>query len=447
MCRELYKTSARISIFFLELGTMISSISLKANYLNAFVEGAMNQEDREKMYAKCREFFITFMLQYIIDMIIQISRHHVEQGNLIRIGTIWDHGGADEFARYYRYNDPNFRINEGDFSAMDTSIRLNLIQAYSMGSVMYIDFTQMTRTDIMIYKSLLRWSAEHLSVKLCRVVDTLWIIIFGILPSGAYCTSHAGSWIVAWLLCSYVAECIANPKGGRQIQDHIDRDLLRIGVYGDDHIISTHVDISQYVNEKGFSEYVARVHGMLIKKNSIKIGQGLTELDINHTMVRKGAVFLRKRIVRTSNLVDYESWPPGVAEFVAIRNYRDYYDKVCYGPKRKDFYDTAAALIGLAYDNSGVCLYTHQYLYMMYVMCRQATADAMFPKGVIRAIIMSSDVTVKKYLFRKGKVLNDITGEFPDLDTLRNRHVKNKYACKRLFFPHHYAAPPRARFD
>jgi len=295
--------------------------------------------------------------------------------------------------------------------------------------------------DTMIFMSLLRWASEHLSVKTCRVTDAMWIVIKGVLPSGAFDTSHVGSFIIALLLCSYIAEKSRLKEGGPEIRLALKQDKIRIGVYGDDHELSRPTNLREYLNEKLFAEYVARVHGMTIKPKTIRCTSGITELDVNHNIKKEGTVFLKKRIIRKDNLVDAYDWPLNTVDLLAFRKCEDYYVKVCFGVNRQDVYDTAAAIIGLAFDNCGVCIKTHKYLFYMYTVCRTVTKDAMFPQGVLRAIASTKDTSIQKFLYRKGKTLKDITGEFPSIELLRRRHVKDLTKCKIRYGPHHYGSP------
>jgi hypothetical protein len=435
---ESYKIHGQIDRLYADLGDILSTLTQKPEYFNAWVMNAFTAAEREAMYDKCRGYFICFFLQFIVDTILQSSRHHVEQGDAIRIGTVWEFGGAEAFAKYMRMHDPNYEIDEGDIQAMDTSMRKNYMEFYYLGGSMYIDFAGMEPIDVRIYKALLQWGAEKLAVKILRISDDLWVVMKGGLPSGVFDTSHCGSWVVLLLIWAYYASLMEGPEGVL-VRNLVMNDHVRPAVYGDDNATSRPKILHGIASEAGFGAYLQRAHGMVIKTNTIRTTSGYTRLDANHNITYRGAVFLRKLFVQKANLADASTWHPETADVLAFRHYSDYYHKVCFGVNRTDVYDIAAAIIGLAYDNSGVCCYAHHYLSLMYDVCREMTSDDLFPQGVKKAIVSSRDMHVRKYLFRKGKPLEKLTGEMPTLEYLRCRHIRDETKYKKRYKTHSYA--------
>jgi hypothetical protein len=223
----------------------------------------VKEEERTKMYEKCREFFIPNLMQYLFAYYTMKDCQMIERGKMIKIGMKYFYGGAQLFANQMRYNDPTMVYGDGDFKSLDTSIHRVLLELYETHAAVYVDPKS---PDYSLFLFMLQLATENLSVKLVHVFARVWKVMFGVMPSGAFETSHGNSWIVGLIWWTYVEWVMSKfPHRSAQIEAAFQAGRIQFPCYGDDHMPGVGREINDIVNETGFSKFVNDVFGMLIR--------------------------------------------------------------------------------------------------------------------------------------------------------------------------------------
>jgi len=419
-----------IEQFCLDMGDIPTDVALKLETLNAFTIGGKtpwNGESRNKMFDKCREFFISYTLQYIPSMIVNCARTFFERGTYNKVGMKWHSGGAQCFVEEMKLNNPNYSVFEGDFSGLDTTIKKQFLELYTYMASVYYDLKDEKHSDI--YRAMLKWTSDKLAAKMCRIYDDLWVIMIGKMPSGDAQTSNANSWIVTILLLAYIMRCVRESPKGVSIKNGLVNRMIIPAVYGDDHGISVHKSLRGLINEQGFSEYVSKF-GMTIKPDSIKESKGLSKVDLNGWLIRPGFMFLHRYFIVHNDDVQH----PGT-KYLPFRPITDYYVKIGYH-KGKNWADLAATAVGLAYDSMGACPRTHKFLHGIYEMCNEMSPSESFDKHVSMCLQTREMSQMKEsMLYRNGIDIYDMIPGFPTMENLLSRHTMDRSVHKKASRP------------
>jgi len=226
----------------------------------------MSKEDARTLPQKLRPFYILSVFQYLMAAMCLMFRQLVERGRVIKIGINFWFGGATALAMSVGFDDPNVIFEDGDFKHLDSTIHMILLMLYVTQASVYFNWNGMTDTNAKLLKCFFRVCAERLSIKVTHMFSTIWRVIYGGMPSGAFETSHGDSWIVAFLYFLYVRQVMERyPERVSQLRELYRLFRCGIIVYGDDHVLFTHRDVHDIINETGFARFVAVFWGM---KNS-----------------------------------------------------------------------------------------------------------------------------------------------------------------------------------
>jgi len=118
---------------------------------------------------------------------------------------------------------------------------------------------------------LCRQLATHCVARLTHLTRGMWAHVVGGLPSGAYCTSHAGSWIVLFLYSLFISCVIFDlyNQGEEGIASDIERSIADaeswIITYGDDHVVHSPKRLENLIGEKAFARWSGDVWNMQIR--------------------------------------------------------------------------------------------------------------------------------------------------------------------------------------
>jgi hypothetical protein len=400
-------------IRFVELGCCIC---LKHEIFN---NSSIDPEVRLATYNKCREFFIPHMMQYIIAFLTMKDRQMFERGRMIKVGHRWWHGGAWELAKQMKYFDTKMVYSDGDFKGLDVTIVMFLLGLYETQAAVYID---REHSDNSLFDALLKIATNCLCAKISHIVGQVWKVIFGIMPSGAFETSHGNSWIVGLLWWAYVEYVLKIfPHRAVQIEECFRDGLIEFPVYGDDHFPGVHESIVDIVNEDGYAEFVEKFFKMKIHKIRRNI-PFISVPDLDGGLAVKGVVFLKTYFIeRPSFMPDY--LPP-------ILPYRDLSDvivKIAWGNNpRWSFADYAIASIGLAYDARGTNLIIHDLCERMFLFCWymggfNKMEDLRDAYSGIEADPSRKDVT--RIMRKCGITTDQLFKGFPMIEELWNMHT------------------------
>jgi len=330
-----------------------------------FFNDSIDPKKRAEFYLKCREFFIMNFRQYMIAYLVLKDRQMFERGKMIKVGLRWLFGGAHYFADQLQYADPDMRYFDGDFKALDTTLNRVFLELYVSQAAVYVDKSSV---DYPMFLYLLQLATENLSVKAVHIFARVWKLIIGVMPSGAFETSHGNSWIVGLLFFTYIESIkVKYPYKAQLINDKMNEGKIQFPVYGDDHVIGVHKSLSDIINEEGFAKFVNDYCDMEISKIRSNIPFCST-LDDYGNFSEAGVVFLKKYFVER----DRYDFPKYLPEILPCKKFEDCLVKFAYGNRsRLTLVDYALACIGMAYDNMGINPYIHEFCENLFRYCVQ----------------------------------------------------------------------------
>jgi len=399
-------------------------------------KAGMSAEDAKDEDSKVRAYFIPCVFQYIMAAMIMGFRQIIERGHVIKIGMNFWWGGAMNLAMQMCYNDPDIIFEDGDFRALDTTIHLILLIFYVNAARAYYDVASMSHETLTLFEAFFRIVAERLSIKVTHIFSTIWRVVYGGMPSGAYETSHGDSWIVTFLYFMYVEWVIENnPHRKNQILELFRKRLVGIIVYGDDHVLFTHKSIHDIINEKGFANFVKYYWGMEIR--NIHTAKFISEVHYTGgVLVRPGIVFLKRYFVNASNvftpgeMIRYNITSP----VLPFRPIHALTNKYAYGKgETKSILEYAVSAIGMAYDTQGTNRAGYVFCEIMYRRALKVLDGD--PRDAINKYLYELRMSGRDtYITRVMRTLNlsdeDIVAGFPEWESLITRHYYDGVRCQ-----------------
>jgi len=255
----------------------------------------MTHDQCVSLLRKCREFFIPNMMQQFLSKLLMTPRQLIERGDVIKIGHKWNYGGAQRTAEYLHAFSENMCWNTGDFIKLDKSIRDWVLSLYIATGKKYFychtDDMKKLMDDLFIILS------EHINVKLVNHIRGAWTLMLAMMYSGGFETSHGDSWCVLFAFCLYLSYVIANfPDRAARIRVCFEKGLIRIIVYGDDHVWCCPVRLSDILNERGFADFVKQFLGMEIRDAEC-LKNFFSTVFPNGELRTKGVVFLKRYFI------------------------------------------------------------------------------------------------------------------------------------------------------
>jgi len=292
-----------------------------------------------------------------------------------------------------------------------------LLELYTYGASVYYD---KKATDYDLFLKLMKLTCENLSVKMVHIFGSVWKIMVGMMPSGAFETSHGNSWIVQllwWSYCEYVI--YLHPEIGEAFEKAFLTHEIEAGVYGDDHNLALRDVLTEYINEVGYAAFVAEFWGMEITEprecNFISVPNDSGNLKY------RGVAWLKKYfILRT------DAYPNNLPDVLPYKRLDDALVKFAWGnSERYALIDQAIACIGLAYDNMGVNAVAHEMLTELFTFCIQKMEITNM--NDLRFEFFKFDRTDKKditkIMGKTGIPVDTVFQGFPTREKLLQMHV------------------------
>lgn len=369
---------------------------------------------------KKREFFITNILHQIHSAWIDGPRILAERGSCINIGRVWWNGGAYELARYLRFDAPMMKWFEGDHRRFDKTVIAALLAQYQAANMMYYDMDSMTEMERKIFIFANIQSYLTLISKLTCHVGGEWQLMDGIMPSGTKVTSHGDSWIVCYTFCSYLIDVIRRyPGRAVRIWFFIQKGMIRIAIYGDDHLWCCPRELTDIINEESFAQFVEEVFHMVIQEP-----QGhsnfFVEVDLAGNIKKAGPKFLKRYFVRGQ-----QGEPP----VLPFKPTAETLSKVL-APKSSSMGDMLLSVIGQAWDTMFTNPVSYALLSDMYLWLTQNL------KRPIQEVLKESNVNTNKerydWIMKLGIKDGEIDRGFPDYHSRRKEY--HTYDVQRCSF-------------
>jgi len=252
-------------------------------------------ESLKKIALKAREYFIPDLLTLCMSMLVHGERQKIERGKLIRIGLNWNHGGMQFFADDFLYTTPGMLYMMFDIKGFDTSVIKALLELYSFSTSRYYTFDD--PEDEFVFMELLEEITHRLTTKITQFIGNIWRVVYGVMPSGTFETSHGDSWIVALIFYCFIVYHLLNDLLFRK-EFMAAYKLLKwaLGVFGDDNLCAFFETLRAWFTEKNVTWFFKEFANFEIR-DFVIVDHFLSELDQKGGLKNKGAVFLQKYAV------------------------------------------------------------------------------------------------------------------------------------------------------
>jgi len=384
--------------------------------------------EADELHSKVRPFYILSLFQYLMASMVESFRQVVERGRVIKIGMSFWYGGALAFGMQMGYDDPDIVFEDGDFRHLDTTLHMILLMIYVVQASIYYDIKNMTSDNAKLFSCFLRVSAERLSIKVTHLFGTIWRVVYGGMPSGAYETSHGDSWIIAFLYYLFIALVVhRHPSRRKQIMQLLKYRRIGICVYGDDHITFTHKHVFDIINLKLFSDFCYNYWGMTIR--DIHTRPFFTKPNNRTGLVDSaGIVFLKRYFVKREDVYTPEEIIHyGVtASVLPYRPLNAVVLKYAYGKgDSKSCIEYIVSAIGLAYDTHGTNRVAYDFCKHMYDSLSldfYGNVEFEIERFMNEEVAEGRDTYVTRLMRTAGITNGDIVLGFPSWEMLARRH-------------------------
>jgi len=371
----------------------------------------------EELLNKCREFFIPNLMQQFLSKFLMTPRQLLERGDVIRIGQKWNHGESQRFAVYLHAFDPRMVWYTGDFKKLDKSIRDWALSLYIMSGKKYFDVSG-SKFSTNFIEDLFVILCEHINVKIVNHIgDSIWTLMRSFMYSGGYETSHGDSWVVLLSFTLYIAyTCDRNPYYAEKIMQCFGS-LIRIVVYGDDHVWSCPVELSAILSEDKYGKFVNEFMGMTIR-DAQKLTSFFSTVGLNGELVYAGVVFLKRYFIKQI-LVNKKNFP---IVYPFKPTHESIIKLLCNKDGNEHTYFHQA--IGQAYDTLGTNPISYNMIHRFYLYWGRTLSEE--PSLLFkRAFSIGDHAEMKRLMNKTNLTLEQLRRGFPSREYLLSLHEIN----------------------
>jgi len=395
-------------------------ICLKHEILN---DDSINQEDRDSTFRKCREFFIPNIVQYIFASLVMKDRQMFERGRMIKIGLKWWHGGAFVLAEQLNAFTNDMVYSDGDFKGLDTTENRILLELYSSQALVYYDPNS---PHFELFLHLLGIATENLSVKLVHLFARVWKIIIGVMPSGAFETSHGNSWIVGLLWWTYFEYVFAKyPERAVELEQAFQDKKIEFPVFGDDHILAILESLADILNEEDFASWVATNWNMKIYRIHVRDSLFSVPNDFGGLKV-KGPAFLKRYFIKTP-----KEWGDALPPVLPYKRLEDILPKLAWGNSPRETYAAyAMSCIGIVYDTMGTNTTAYDICKEFFsFLCQQGGFRNMSELRIAFVQNVENAKDIQRMVRKAGITMDQLLRGFPSQEYLLSLHVLDRDYC------------------
>jgi len=280
-----------------------------------------------------------------------------------------------------------------------------------------------------VYQNLQKFVLRRLTRRMTHMYGNVWRIILGGMPSGAYSTSHGDSWILGAMFFFFFEYVRAmNPAFRDRIDFWFNQGKVVIIVYGDDHVIGSHKEISHLINEMEFAKFLFRFLDMNVKDINMNV-PAVTVPNSYGGISVPGFVFLKRYLINKPKHFKR----PDVARIVPYRPTWQYYYKIPYGSDGpRSMIDCVLSCMGNAYDSMGTNLHAYVFLFFVFsFLMSQPSLNKMSIREMYVAHLRKSERTDVTRIMRKMNLtVEDIIKGFPSIEDLEIRNINDPVYCK-----------------
>jgi len=366
---------------------------------------------------KLRVFNIPSGIYIMLERVCCYFRHMKERGWAIRIGHKWGRGGADSIAQCLGVDSTNCwspEFVEGDVEKFDQAVLEVFVNLYY--STMLIHHAPGEDKDI--FEKVNKFLLKVMLNRITKIFGDVWVTIKGGVPSGSYNTSDIDSWVMLLYFCLFCVWQIAMaPPEHQEELELVFLAILRIVVYGDDHVYRKGLGIaSHYFSGAAFADFLLKHFN--VKLRDIKDGIPFVSVTKDGWIMREGVTFLKHQFI-----INPEKGA-GQSKFLPFRESREVMIRAIWGRETRfrDEVDVLLSIIGHAYGTYAANPDAYDRLNLLYKEI----------VGVIGVENLGSRLVERvghddlKKLRQLGISEEDILSGFPAWETLVSRNVRDE---------------------
>lgn len=382
------------------------------------------QAELEKMQDKLRVFHHISHTNCAIGKLVHGDRQMLERCHHISIGmNFWD-GGAYRLAKFFKYDSGKYTYFTGDFSGLDRTLKAGFLKLYAAFSAYYQDERG---EQYELYLRFLELAIENLTFRCTHLYGDIWRMLYGGMPSGAYETSHGDSWIVCLIYYMYfVYTADKFNEYSQSIYDMLSDQTFKLKVFGDDSILAVPKELAHVVSIYGMADFVTECFDMSMRDLE-RHDQFLSVPDGVGGLKKAGVCYLSRYFIARESVTAREDISPVLPYRLAGKIIR----KFAHGSgERKDVKDYLLSAMGMTFDSMGTNPVAYYFCSWVFSIARRMLKDG-------EDIVSYAQNTDKKYVLTLLKKLNisvnDLTGSFPTVDQLLDRHVLGEGSLRERF--------------
>lgn len=380
----------------------------------------MSEEKWAAWREKLRVFNIPCSIYILMERLVSHIRMFRERGWVIRIGHRWSHGGADTIARCLGIDMLNCFIQqmcEGDARLYDQTVVEQWVNLYWSTMSNFIDPLS---EDYAIFEQIVKFLLKNMIMRITQLFGTIWGVVKGGVPSGAYNTSHMDSWIMAMYFMLFAIYQVRTAP--EEEQEDLELELLTIImiiVYGDDHLYNKGTGKgATYFSATNFKHFMKK--NFNVEMRDVKDGIPFCSRVKDGWILNWGATFLKHQFI-----LNPKYGVPGQPEFLPFRESREYLVRAVWGRivKPRDCIDTMLSIIGHAYGTYASNRDAYDRLQMFYgELLVESEAQEKLPQ-LLRDRIKLDDL---KKLRQLDLSVEEVVSGFPSWHTLIQKNVMDE---------------------
>jgi hypothetical protein len=204
---------------------------------------------------------------------------------------------------------------------------------------------------------------KRLSTKITNLFGNVWRVIDGVMPSGAYETSHGDSWITALVYTCFIEWLMIKDLKFREFVRSPLGEQLLLSVYGDDNVFGFPSEFLPWFTKKNFSFFFKEFGNFELRDFEIH-DCFCSERDERGEIKKKRVVFLQKYCVKLPEkfegfdlppVVQYRPASTSIMKFAKgsgdVRSDMDYFLSSITGPYDNPFNQVAYDFYGMMYNH------------------------------------------------------------------------------------------------
>ena len=276
---------------------------------------------------------------------------------------------------------------------------------------------------------ILKYCCQYVVYQITHLLGPIWVIKTGGMPSGVLATSHGDSWVLLRWFCTYlIRQIFAAPESLREKLFNAAMELIRIAIYGDDHVWNRTMDpeITEWFNGDSFTHFLKTYYDVTLRDQKCT---SFCSRSFRGYIVHEGMVFLKQFAVE--NPYRKEEDQP---DFIAFRETPEFVMRAVHGKEDKvrTLFDFVLSVIGHAYNTNASNPDAWMTLFFMY---RNAITLMGLSEGDIisHALRDLSHDDIADFR-RKGVDIKDLLEGFPTFERLIDQNKKQPIHKQQLHF-------------